>query len=52
MSVLHSLQIAPQSNTAITLADVKSFITNLFLKGYIEKEFTILTFPPFYFIPE
>ena len=43
MSVLHSLQIAPKSNTTISLSAIQSFIGNLSSKGFIEKEFAILT---------
>jgi hypothetical protein len=43
MSVYHHLEIAPVSNTVITLSAVRSFISTLASKGLIEEEFAIFT---------
>lgn len=43
MSVLHQLNIAPQSNKTKSLNDIQSFISELIKDGFIIEEFVILT---------
>lgn len=43
MSVLHQLNIAPQSNTSKSLSDIQRFISELIKDGLILEDFDILT---------